>query len=240
MPLPEGLVEYTPLQIERMAEELFRRRPNIEFAAPINMEVLVESDPNVELKWEMGLRAKHRVEGCVCKQFMSRQLTVYVDWTIASTSWPEYNAVLAEEFAHMQLHMAVVHCIDDIDAFLEIQRDPQWRKIERDARTYSAAIRMPRSLVVGHAETVYQRFVLENGFIDPVRAEMGIASILAGKFRVPPDDMRKRMADWPCELRPRILKSILSRSDRLVSGQWTSETKPHFHGRVIPPRPKDE
>jgi hypothetical protein len=235
VPLPSGLVSYTPLQLERLAEELFLRRPDIDFVAPVNMERLL-NHPDIDLRPEMGLRAKHRVEGCVCKQFMSRQLTVYVDWTIAMIGpWSGYNAVLAEEFAHIHLHQAVVHSINEIEDFLEIQRDPQWRRIERDARTFGAAIRMPCKLVIQHAEREYRRVISEHGFVDPVRTEMTIAAAIAGNFRVNPEEMRHRMVEWPCNLRSRIFNSVMSRSDELAPDDWSLELRPPNHQSEVRP-----
>ena len=225
--LPKGIIDYTTFDLERMAAELLRRRVDIKPDAPINMELLVENTRDVELEIRSGLLYQHKVEGCVCKQGLSRTLTVMVDWTIyKDPSWGPYYAVLGEEFAHIHLHQSLLLLVNSVEDFLELQADPQWRRYERDAKRFSLAIRMPPHLVDKHASEIYRRIVTECGFEDAVRIEKLVRNQLAELFRVPVDDAFKRMSEWPCNTRTRILNSVQTGSLELLPDDWVVTASP--------------
>ena len=150
--IPDGLVKYSALQLEELAIQTLRRRPDVDFAPPINLELLIENMPNGMLELREGLRFNHRTEGCVCKEKFSKRLTVLIDWSVYSGPWVKYNAVLAEEFAHITLHPALFNFVQTPDDFVELQSDPQWSMFEGDARRFSLAIRLPELLLIREIE----------------------------------------------------------------------------------------
>lgn len=67
----ESLIGYSASQIECMARELFKRRPDVKCEPPIRLEFLIENMPDVQLQIEMGLLSKHGVEGGIWKESMT-------------------------------------------------------------------------------------------------------------------------------------------------------------------------
>jgi hypothetical protein len=223
--IPDGLVTYTRNEIERFARDLLRRRPDVRFAPPINLEKLIELSANVTLKLS-ELQVSHRVEGCVCKEAMSRQLTVIVDTAIHAGPWHRYNSVLGEELAHIHLHGSLFLFVNSIEDFISLQHDPQWPVFERDAKLLSTAIRMPPELVIAAAENAYPKIVDEHGFGDFMKIEKLLRNELAGLFRVSPDDMQRRLMCWPCDIRNRLVNSVQAASDSLIPDSWTVSVQP--------------
>src|SRR4051812_6237554 len=112
------LVGLSPSAIERRAKDLFSERQDVKCSPPIRLEWLIENlrQDDVQLEIVMGLRNKHKVEGGIWRETGTRRQTVFVDYGIHIGPWPEYNAVLGEEFAHLMIHPALlmqVNCVED-------------------------------------------------------------------------------------------------------------------------------
>jgi hypothetical protein len=239
--IPEGLISYSPMELERMAAEDLRRRPRLDFEAPINLEFLLQDTENVNVELMHGLRVDHQVEGCVCKQYMTKQITVFIDSRVYAGPWAEYNEVLGEEYAHIRLHAALFNdvkaCVDSVESFVELQRDPQWHRYEGDARRFSAAIRMPPKLVLNAAADAYEGIVSEFGFSDAAAIENRLRHRLAQKFRVTLGAMRSRLTEGPCDIRNQLLNSIQSRSTTMLPSDWTVTATPPMSQLTFLERP---
>jgi hypothetical protein len=226
------LVEFTPSRLECLAREVFRRRPDVDCAIPINVELLIEDLPNVSLALKDNLRVVHSIEGYVCKQqFMGRQMEVRIDASICDGNWPHYNAVLGEEFAHLELHMGLIHAVQSAEEFVELQRDRAWPQYERDAKQFSRAVRIPAALLLPEAERLYPRLVNEHGYGDPHRIEKFLRNALGESFRVPTGDMQRRMMDWPCYISRRVNISVRATSDVLLPLDWSIQAVPPISQR---------
>jgi len=225
--IPNGLVHYTAGDIERLSVELLKSRPDVDFEPPINLEWLIENAKDIRLELDDELFVRHRVEGCVCKRYMSRELTIYVDTSICSAaSWIEYSEVLGEEFAHAILHQALIHMVNTKEDFIELQSDPEWPRYERDAKAFGLAIRMPAELVVREAERIYPRVVDEYGFGDFMQVEMQMRNRLATRFRASPQEAQRRISSWQCNIRNRLVNSVQTQSNDLVPNTWILKAEP--------------
>jgi len=223
----QELVGRTPAQIECMVKELFKRRQDVRCEPPIRLEWLIENEENVRLEIVMGLRADHGVEGGIWKEQGSKELTVFIDWGICIGPWPEYNAVLGEEFAHLVVHPALLIQVKSVEDFIALQRHPEWTRYERDARRFSRALRMPTGPFVAEAEQLYAQVVAEHSFGDPDTIEKFVRNGLCQKFRVPSDDAIRRMLCHPCELSRRIQMSVHAYSSTLLPADSTLAPASH-------------
>jgi hypothetical protein len=221
----EGLVEYTRGQLECMAADILRRRVDVPFRAPINVERLLESR-DIWIRPLTGLLNKFSVEGAVCNELMSKRLTVFVDYNLANgIDDARYAAVIGEEFAHISLHQSQIMQVKSVEDFLELRQCPQWRQIEKDARLFSAAIRMPEVLITRSAERIYRETVDEFGFGDPHGIAKFVRNRLAEHFVVPVDEMQSRLIQWPCPIMARVIASVQATSDGLLpSGESQPRT----------------
>jgi hypothetical protein len=226
MKLELELIRYSPLELERLAQGIFRERVDVRFEPPIDLELLVEgNDADTHLEIKDGLLARG-IEGCVLKTANTRDKFVWVDYHIYRGPWPEYNSVLGEEYAHLQIHKSLLLLVRSIEDFLELQGHPLWEHYERDARRFSRMIRMPLELVVGVAQSHYPRIVQEFGFADPVVIQLHIRSAIASLFEVSPADAHRRMLDASCNLEWRILASAQVGSNVLLPTGTVISSRP--------------
>ncbi len=213
----EGLVDYTDIQLEQMAHEYLRKRQDVQFKIPVNVEALLDGCENVDVDDVADISRYARIEGCVCRHMNGRDLKVYIDRRIVDFSpKPAYFAVVAEELAHIVLHQGIFIQIKSFYEFLDFQKSPHWHRIERDARRFSAAIRMPYKNLVMAAEKTYPEIIDEHGYGDTWSIQKLLRNALAEMFAVPQTDMHSRLMQWPCHIFDRATASIQCRSGRLV------------------------
>lgn len=234
--VPEDLATYTPNQLEQMAINDLKRRPDVEHSAPINLERLVDGLPNVSIEYFDNLVAKHRVVGMVLKSGISDQnRTVLVDSQVAHNGpWSGYNAVLGEEYAHLRIHQSLFLLVSTVADFISLQSDPQWHRHEADARRFSDAIRMPADLLEVELGQLYPRLTGEYGFGDTMAVHDLVLSRLASKFRVSMEDIKRRMQQPQVRLEDRLLSSLQSRSGVLIPEDWVVTAQPRYtQGRLF-------
>jgi hypothetical protein len=233
--LVDGLIEFTPSQIEDRATRFLRKRVDVPRSLPVPIELLLENTGDVILRTTSGLRSRHNVEGCVCNEFFSKLLTVYVDGDIADG--PDdalYNAVLSEELAHVELHRALILQVRSIEDFQEVRRHSQWRRIEQDALRFSLAIRMPTDGFVVEVEQAYTDVIREFGFGDSSRTELQIRNLLASRYVVPHQDMQRRLTQTPMNgVLDCIRTSVVARSDKLLSVRELEDLRPILQQKVL-------
>lgn len=195
----DGLIEFTPSQLETRAADFLRSRPDVDSdVLPIDVEKLLDDYGDVQIETKTSLRANHGVEGCVCNEERSRKLTVFVDRAIANgPSDAAYSEVVGEELAHIELHRAIIHQISSVEAFVEVRNHPQWRRMELDAERYSRAIRMPHRHVEHEAAVAYVQAIKRFGYSSPDATHAMMRNLLAEKFVVSASTALKRIAQWP-------------------------------------------
>jgi hypothetical protein len=80
---------------------------------------------------------------------------------------------------------------------------------------------MPYKNLVLSAQTLYPVIVDEHGFSDVWAIQKLLRNALAEKFVVPPDDMHKRLMQWPCLIYQRANVSIQAQKNILVEEDAT-------------------
>ena len=73
-----------------------------------------------------------------------RERVVGIDGKIADGNERHYNVVVAEELGHIMLHRRIINQLESVEDFLELQRHPDWQLLDKDARSFGAAVLMPR------------------------------------------------------------------------------------------------
>ena len=233
--LVNGLIEFTPSQIEDRAARFLRNRVDVPNTLPVPIELLLENTGEVALRMSPGLRARHNVEGCVCNEFFSKLLTVYVDSGVADGPDDSlYNAVLAEELAHIELHRALILQVKSIEDFQEIRTHTQWQRVEQDALRFSLAVRIPTDTVPHEAEESYAAVIREFGYSDSHRTALQVRNLLAGRYSVPYQDMQRRLSQFPfAGIYDCIRTSVLAGSDKLLSLRELESLRPILQQKVL-------
>lgn len=228
--IPKDLATYSDYQLERLARETLKSRPDVEHSAPINVEWLLEGLPNfLGIEFIEDLRNNHQVEGMVLKHVDGhRELLVRIDLGIFRGPWRHYNKVLCEEFAHITIHPALFYYISSEEDFFKLQRDPQWKRHEKDARRFVDAIMMPSDLLGSEISRFYPVIVDEHGFGDTLSVYELLISKLASHFRVSISDMRRRLQQPQVGLEDRLLNSLQTRNSELLPVSWSAEARPQY------------
>ena len=231
--LLKGLIEHTPSEIENRVSVYLRQRRDIVGELPVDVELLLEHSANVRLETFVGLRAKHNVHGCVCNEFMSPALTVYVDAQLANGRDDAlYSAVIGEELGHIELQRGVFHQIKCIDHFIEARHSPQWQRIEFEAVRFSLAVRIPVDTIPEEAEVAYAAVINDHGFGEGALLRM--VNFLARRYVVPVEDMQRRLNQYPLsEVTECIQASLIARNDALLSVRQLDDIRPVIRQRML-------
>lgn len=218
----EGLIEYTDIELEQIAHDYLHERVDVQFRIPVNVEALLQNCQGVgDVDTVPDIKKYTGTEGAVCRYGGGNELIVYFDAETADGPSPAFFAVVGEELAHVILHRAILMQVKSLPEFLEVQSSRQWHRMERDARRLSAAIRMPHKNLVLSAESLYPDIVQEHGFGDVWGVQKLLRNALAEKYVVPPEDMHKRLMQWPCLIYQRANVSIQGNKQRLVDSEAT-------------------
>jgi len=209
------IATYTKYRIEEIVHDLFRRRPDVPREPPIDVELILETTPNVVLEIVPNLARDIRIEACVCRQFMHRERRILVDAEIAdSKPRAEYRFVLAEELAHVFLHDASIAEIHLPEDAVELLRHPDWWRMEFDAREFASRLLIPTAALLPATDAYYVHVVNDLGFDDHHRVLQGVAQLLAGKFDVPIARTLSRLSSQGLD--ERIEFSTIVRASELV------------------------
>jgi len=233
--LVKGLIEYTASEIENLAGDFLRSRVDVPRHIPTDVELLLEGTADVQLQIIPGLIAEHNVEGCVCNESSSRLLTVYVDRKIGNAlDDARYNAVIAEELAHITIHRVLIEQIKSVKDFIETRQCEQWQQIERDAELFSLAIRIPANNIHEECSKAYEEVVFENGFQGTPLILRQVRNALANTYAVNYEDMNRRISRWPYNyLYDCITVSAIARSEKLLHPGMLAEANPTAKQKLL-------
>lgn len=207
---------YTELEIERLAQQLLSTKPQLPSRLPIDVELLLESQPGVVLKVVPGMMARFSVHACVCRSADQQTTLVYVDRAVSDsrTEW-YYREILAEVLGHMTLHAAVLDQTIGIDDYLALRSSPEWPRIARDVRRFALGLLAPEELVEREADAAYRRLVVGSGH-DRVVAYLCLFFELERTFCTSRKLILPRMLRRPCDIRGRLINSMTRESPRLL------------------------
>ena len=212
------LRSYTELEIEHLAWKLLRSEPKVRSRLPIDVELLVESQPNLVLRIVPGLVARFSIECCVVRGGRADERVVWVDKLVAdSRPLSHYRQLLAELLGHLALHEAVLDQTDSSEDYLAIRNSPQWERIERDARRFAVSIMAPEEMVIQAAEEIYPGLVTQPGMQSPDAIQRLMRNCLAQAFSISTQQIHRRMVRWPCQIYARVEASLAIGSSQLVA-----------------------
>ncbi len=214
MPIPDPPT-YKVREIESKARAFLIEHAGVRPEIPIDIELLLERLPGVHLDLKRGLEDRHSVHGMVLRDVETGELFVFIDEELADRSPTRYRMTVAEELGHIVLHRQTIDQIRDEDDFRELQQHACWHGMERNAKRCAAALLMPASMVLRHAQRIYPKLVGVAGFDNPQAIKNHLATLLAKTFDVSYQAMTYRLGEWPTLVRDKVESSMSNRLDFL-------------------------
>jgi IrrE N-terminal-like domain len=202
---------YDVKQIEQLARGVLSNQFGTDIVIPVDVDLLVEQLPGVDLDYWPALSANYGLEGMVARDRETHDLFVFIDDRLADSRPTRYRMTVAEELGHLTLHRSLIEAINEPNDFRELQQHPKWGTIERNAKRFAAAILMPGDVLVKQAEQLYPKLVEVAGYGDASAILAHLASMLAKQFAVSPQSMNYRLDEWPMKIKTRVVESIRDR-----------------------------
>lgn len=207
---------FTVNELEQKARDLLDSQFGSILQIPIDIDLIIERTPNVDLDYWPGLRPNHGVAGMVLRDKDSGIMYVMIDDRIADREPTYYRMTAAEEFGHIVLHKNLIDQIDSAEKFHELQTHELWHKMERNAKRFAAALLMPPAEVTSRVEGLYPELVKEAGFDNPEAILKQLAIMLAKEFVVSTTTMIYRFDEWQLQVKERVECAIQDRVDFLA------------------------
>src|SRR5262249_27208978 len=130
---------------------------------PVDVDLLVEKAESITLDVWPKLQANHQILGMVLRDVDSGELFIFIDEDLADNDTPNglarYRMTVAEELAHVRLHLGLIDAIQRPDDFRTLHSHAQWKEIERDAKKFAAMLLMPTRPLMANAREVYGQIV---------------------------------------------------------------------------------
>lgn len=198
-PAAEGLPAYGAAQIERLAEQLLAATFPGGVPIPVDVDYLIESDPEVCLDTMRGLKDQCGVAGAVLVYPGEQRLTVLIDESVADGPQAFYRFTLAEELGHLTLHRPVLKRIRSLDQVVELQRSPAYYNVmDRNAKRFAAAVLMPPRQLRRDADELFGALRAARLELEALTSRLVIR--LAQRYVVSAMTMRFRLTEWPVEV----------------------------------------
>ncbi|MHB0945692.1 MAG: ImmA/IrrE family metallo-endopeptidase [Sedimentisphaerales bacterium] len=203
------LREYTATELEHIADG-YHSGIGGRFEIPVDIDVLLENTPGVDLDIWPGLAANHSMLGMTGIDSETNRIFVYIDDKLADTSasMRRYRMTVAEELAHILIHRPAIEAVSTVEDFRFIQNHPKWYIYERNAKRLAAALLMPASSVLNDARKLYSKMIdslpVELKHSNPEAIKGMMASLLADKYEVSVGSMSFRLNEWPINVLAKI------------------------------------
>ena len=177
--------EYAVWEIERRAGEVLRRAyPEGAPEAAVDIEWVVETSEGLEIVPVPELRRRWLIDGMLCC-YRSGGYCVIVDGSLLDRRPTRYRFTLAEELGHFILHANCLPKVRSVEEGVRAYHQlDNWRRADRNARRFAAAVLMPMATFIPAVERVYRAVVRTTGFEDPEAIRRYMISFAAREFEV--------------------------------------------------------
>lgn len=203
--------EYSVAEIERRAAELLRRHCGTPVPIPVDVDLLLEREPGVTLDYRPGLRQVHGVVGAVARERGTGRLIVLIDAQVADHNPNLYRFTVAEELGHVILHRPLIEKVRTLREAKALHASEEYRRMDRNAKRFAAAVLMPPAEVLRDAAEVYPQLVAAAGFGNVEAVQGYLVDRLARRYRVSTQAMRIRLGEWPIRVLDRVAAAMRER-----------------------------
>jgi hypothetical protein len=206
---------YTVQELEHKARQFLASQFGQDVPVPVDIDLLIEQLPGVDLDYWPGLRDNHGLEGMVCREVETGEVLVFIDESLADTRPARYRMTVAEELGHIVLHRSVIDQVLTPEDFEELQRHHRWHEMDRNAKRFAAAVLMPGAQLIAEAQGTYPQLVRAVGFANVQAIKKQLAFLLAKRFEVSQQSMTIRLTEWPMRVYERVEAAVRDQLDFL-------------------------
>jgi len=221
-PANDFLRSYTVAELERIAQDVLKQIED-GFCIPIDIDYLIETQPNVDLDYYPALRDNYNLDGMVGNDPEADEIVIYIDEKLATKEnlFRRYRMTVAEELAHLILHRKAIEQVQNPDDFQKLHHLPNWYVYERNAKRLAAMILMPYQYILNDTRQWFHDIVSNPqvaASIKGIAPEMIInliASKLADRYQVSQQSMKIRLNEWPINVTQKIGDAMKNNFDYL-------------------------
>ncbi len=208
------LPRYSIRELERRAAETLARYLEAPLVMPIDVDLLAERLPGVELDLSPGILERFGLPGVVFRRAPGAY-TIRIDMDVADHRLHFYRFTLAEEVGHILLHGAVIDRVTSTAEAARLQAEPGYEDLDRNARWFASALLMPPAELARDARTIYRELVRRRGFAEPEGIKHDLLKALSRRYQVSPAAMRYRLMHWPVKVVDSLAKALREQSQTL-------------------------
>jgi hypothetical protein len=210
----EGVPTYSISRLEQIAKLLLEERwPGL--TIPIDIDYIVEQEPDTILDYLPGLRTVHGVAGAVISHPHEARFTILIDEGVADGNLSFYRFTVAEEFAHLKLHRKLLATVTSVEEVIQLHEWEGYHEIDRNAKWLASALLIPPGSVLEDAHRLYPGMVRRVGFTNPEAVKAYVVDRLSRKYLVSPQVMRIRLQRWPVDALKKIDTAMMEEWDFL-------------------------
>lgn len=208
------LPRYSIRELERRAADTLAAHLEAPLAIPVDVDLLAERLPGVDLDYTPGILDRFGLPGVVFRRAPGAY-TIRVDMDVADHRLHFYRFTLAEEVGHILLHGTVIDQVTSTEEAASLKSEPGYEDLDRNARWFASALLMPPAELARDARTIYKELVRSRGFADPEGIKRDLLKALSRRYQVSPAAMRYRLMHWPVKLVDALAKALRDRSNAL-------------------------
>ena len=208
------LPRYSIRELELRAAETLTGYLEAPLAIPVDVDLLAERLPGVDLDYSPGILDRFGPPGVVFRQAPGAY-PIRVDMDVADHRLHFYRFTLAEEVGHILLHGTVIDQVTSTEEVARLKSEPGYEDLDRNARWFASALLMPPIQLGRDARTIYTELVRSRGFADPEGVKRDLLRRLSRRYQVSPAAMRYRLMHWPVKIVDALAKALHERSDTL-------------------------
>lgn len=213
------LREYKVEELERIAE-LYHKKMENGFSIPVDIDLIIESMPGVDLDIYPCLKANHGILGMAGIN-ENGMISIYIDDELMDQDSQQRRArmTLAEEFAHILIHGEAIQHVKSPKDFCLIHSHPKWPTFDRNAKRLAAALLMPARTIIEDGSEWYSKVIsalpANLRYSNSNAIQKTIISKLADEYDVSFMSMQFRLGEWPIRILERIQNAVQEKLDFL-------------------------
>ena len=205
---------YTAGEIETKAHQFLKEKCKPIISIPIDIDFLIEQEPDTVLDCLPNLQDRFNVAGMVVKE--SGRFVVYIDEWVMNENPNFYRFTLAEELGHLHLHRQTMEQITSMEEAVALHEwEEYYEVIDRGAKRFAAAVLMPNPHIVEDVRTLYRELVSEVGFRSRSAIINYLVHQLSKRYVVSFKAMSIRLTEWPINVIEKVECALKEKLDYL-------------------------